>query len=113
MPDSGVNLISQGQLQKEGYALKIVSAGIEIKPNHVLAKLIENNLYILDTISFQHSLSSLATINSEMLKLWHFQLEDLGKQNILRLTTMSNGIDMSKPPPTDVCFLCSKTKIYV
>ncbi len=52
MPNFGVNLISQGQLQKEGYALKIVSAGIKIGPNRVLAKLIENNLYVLDTISF-------------------------------------------------------------
>ena len=54
MPDSGVNLISQGQLQEEGYTLKIVLAEIEIGPDHLLAKLIENNLYILDTISFQH-----------------------------------------------------------
>ena len=71
MPDSGVNLISQGQLQKEGYALKIISAGIEIEPNYVLAKLIKKNLYILNTISFQYSLSFLTVINPETLKLWH------------------------------------------
>ena len=113
MPNSGVNLISQGQLQKEGYALKIVSAGIEIGPNRVLAKLIENNLYVLDTISFQLSLSSFAGINPETLKLWHSRLGHLGKQNILRLTTMSEGIDLSKPPPTDACPPCSKAKMHV
>ncbi len=79
----------------------------------MLAKLIENNLYIFDTISFQHSLSSLATINPKTLKLWHSRLGHLGKQNILRLTTMSNRIDLSISPPTDACFPCSKAKMHV
>lgn len=52
MPDFGVNLISQGQLQRKKCALKIVLAGIEIGPDHMMAKLIENNLYILDTPNF-------------------------------------------------------------
>ncbi len=52
MPDFGVNLISQSRLQKKVYALKIVLAGIEIRSNYVLVKLIKNNLYIFDTISF-------------------------------------------------------------
>lgn len=71
MPNSRVNLISQRQLQKEKYVLKIVSAGIKIEPNKVLAKLIKNNLYVLNTISFQLLLSSFAKINPETLKLWH------------------------------------------
>ena len=33
MPNFRVNFISQGQLQKENWVLKIVSAGIEIRPN--------------------------------------------------------------------------------
>ncbi len=52
MPDSRVNLISQGLLQKERCAMRIVSAGMEIGPDQVMAKLIENNLYILDTPTF-------------------------------------------------------------
>ena len=79
----------------------------------MLAKLIENNLYILDTISFLHFLSSLATIKLKMLKLWHFQLGHLGKQKIFCLINISNGIDSSKPSPIEAYFPCSKAKIYI
>ena len=50
MPDSGVNLISQEQLQKQGYILKIFSAKNKIGPNKKLAELIKNNLYALNII---------------------------------------------------------------
>lgn len=113
MPDSGVNLISQRQVQREGCALKIVSAGIEIGPDQVMAELIENNLYILDTSNFPLLLSSLAAVNPETLKLWHSRLGHLGKQNIFRLITMSKRIDLSKPPPTDACLPCSQAKMHV
>lgn len=53
IPNFRVNLISQQQLQKEGYILKILSSEIQINTNRILAKLIENNLYILNTTSFQ------------------------------------------------------------
>lgn len=52
MPDSGVNFISQRQLQSKRCILKIDLAGIEIGSDKVMAKLIENNLYILDTPNF-------------------------------------------------------------
>lgn len=67
MPDSEVNFISQRHLQKKGYALKIVSSGIEIGPDYVMAKLIENILYILDTPNSQLSLSSFTIINPKTL----------------------------------------------
>lgn len=71
MPKFGVNFISQKQLQKERYALKTVLAEIEIKIDRVMAKIIENNLYILNTPNCQFSLSSPTIINPKILKLRH------------------------------------------
>lgn len=113
MPHSEVNLITQGQLQKKRYALKIVSTRIKIGLDQDMAKLIENNLYILDTLNFHLSLSSLAAINLETLKLSHSRLEHLGKQNFLCLTILSKGIDLSKPPLMDAFPPCSKAKMQV
>lgn len=112
MPDSGVNLIFQGQLQKKRYALKIILAKIEIGPNKVLAKLIENNFNIFNIISFQLLLFLLAGINLETFKLWHSRLGHLRNQNILCLITMSKRIDLSKSPPIDAYPLYSKAKMY-
>lgn len=78
-----------------------------------MAKLIENNLYVFDTCNSQLSLSSLAAINPETLKIWHSRLGYLGKQNILCLTIMSEGIDSSKPLTTDVCPPSSQAKMHV
>lgn len=50
--------------------MKIVSIQIEIRLKKMLAKFIENNFYIFDTISFQFLLFSLREINPETLKLW-------------------------------------------
>ena len=113
MLDSGVNLIFQGQLQREGYELKIVLAGIKIGPDQVLAKLIDNNLHILDTPNFQILLSFLAAVNPETLKIWHSRLEHLGKQNIFYLIIISEGINLLKPPPTDACPPCLQAKMKI
>lgn len=113
MPNSEVNFISQGQLQKEKCALKIVLAEIKIRPGQVMVKLIENNLSILDIPNFQLSLSFFAEDNPEILKIWHSQLEHLGKQNILCLITLSEKINLSKSPLTDACPPWSPAKMHV
>ena len=69
MPESGVNLISQGQLQKKGCLFKIVAADIEIDQEKVIAKLIENNFYILDTPNFLLLLLSFIGVNSNTLRI--------------------------------------------
>lgn len=75
----------------------------------ILARLVNNNLYIPDLADSVFPLTILAAINQDTIQLWHSRLEHLGKQNVLRLATMSKGIDLSKPPPTDACPPCAKT----
>ena len=48
VPDGGLNLISQGQLQRDGCPLKIVPEGIEIGNYGITARRQDNNLYILN-----------------------------------------------------------------
>lgn len=78
-----------------------------------MTKLIENNLYILDTPNFRLSFSLFTGINPETLRFWHPRLEHLEKQNILQLTTMLQGIDLSKPPPIHIYSHCSQAKMHV
>ncbi len=108
MPGSEINLISQGQLQREGCPLAIVSEGIESGKEKILARLANNNLYIPDLADSVFPPTALAAINQDTLQLWHSRLGHLGKPNVLRLETMSKGIDLSKPPPTDACPPCVK-----
>ena len=113
MSGSRVNLMSEGQLQREGCPPAIVKEGIEIGEHKVLARLVNNNLYIPDLADSIFPPTALAAINQDTLQLWHSRLGHLGKQNVLRLTTMSKGIDLSKSPPNDACIPCAKTGMKV
>lgn len=50
---------------------------------------------------------ALTAISGEQVKIWHERLGHLGEQNIRRLATMSEGIDLSKTPPSDACIPCT------
>lgn len=113
MPGSEVNLISQGQLQREGCPLAIVSEGIESGKQKILARFANNNLYIPDLADSVSPPTALAAINQDTLQLWHSRLGHLGKPNVLQLETMPKGIDLSKPPPTDACPPCVKIGMKV
>ena len=90
---AGVNLISQGQIHREGLQmLEITSQGIRIGDN-MFARLVDNNLYLMDILS--PGQLALAAINKDTLKIWHSCLGHLGHQNIIRLANMSQGIDLS------------------
>ena len=103
MPGSGVNLMSQGQLQREGCLLAIVSEWIEIGNEKILAQLVNNNLYLPDLADPVFPSTAFAAINEYTLQLWHSRHGHLSKSNVLWLATMSKGIDLSKPPPADAC----------
>ena len=79
MPGSGGNLISQGQLQREGCPLAIVSEEIEIGNEKILARLVNNNLYLLDLADSLFPSTAFAAINDDTLQLWHSRLGHLGK----------------------------------
>ncbi len=113
MPGSEVNFMSQGHLQREGCLLAIVSGRIEIGNEKILARLVNNNFYfsnLADSVFFS---TALAAINVDTLQLWHSRLGHLGKSNVLRLATMSKGIDHSKPPPADACPPCARSGMKV
>ena len=107
VPDGGLNLISQGQLQRDGCPLKIVPEGIEIGNYGITARRQDNNLYILNMWNVSEAALALAAINSEAIKMWHARLGHLGNQNILKLAGMSKGMDLTKPPPQDACPPCT------
>lgn len=103
MPDAGVNLISQDQIHRERLLpLTIIDDGICIVNKGMFARLIGNNLYIVDIAG--PSGFAFLSINEETLKTWHSRLGHLGRQNIINLAKgMSNGIDLTKPLPYSAC----------
>ena len=74
VPDGGLNLISQGQLQREGCPMQIVPSGIQVGSHGIMARRQENHLYILDLFNVPQATLALAVTNSEALKMWHARL---------------------------------------
>lgn len=90
--------------------MKITSDGIALGTSGIIAKLASNNLYLVhltkSTLSPKTDLA-LAAINGKTVKMWHERLGHLGEQNIHCLATMSEGINLSKPSPSDACIPCT------
>ncbi len=63
----------------------------------MFARLVDNNLYLMDILL--PGQLALAAINKDTLKILHSCLGHLGYQNIIRLANISQGIDLSQPPP--------------
>lgn len=109
--EATVSLISQGQIHRQGHRLRITSDGIALGNSGIVIKLSSNNLYLIHLTERASSLAktdlALTAINGETGKMWHERLGHLGEQNIRRLATMSEGIDLSKPPPSDACVPCT------
>lgn len=107
MPEAGVNLILEGQIHREHlYPLKIIDNGICIGNKDMFARLVENNLYIMDIAG--PSGFAFPSINEETLETWHSRLGHLGRQNIIKLVKgMANGIDITKLLPHSACKPCS------
>ncbi len=91
-------------MYREGYTLTIVSGGIEIGANGIIAKFMSSNLYFITTL-FRSTLSFSAFIalNPHTVDMWHSCLGHFGRQNVVKLAGMSEGIDLSQPPPSDAC----------
>lgn len=113
MLGSGVNLIFQGQLQRDGCSLVIVFEKIEIGKDKILAHFDNNNLYIPNLADSIFSSTFLTAINKDTLQLWHLRFGHLRKPNVLRLATMSKGIDLLKLPPADACITYAKIGMKV
>lgn len=111
MHHAGVNLISQGEIHQEGlHRLEIASQGIRVGAG-MFSRLVDNNLYLMDTFSSEPL--AMAAINKDTFRLWHSCLGRIGHQNMIQLAHMSEGIDLSKPPPEDVCIPCTKANMRV
>ena len=83
-------------MYREGYTLTIVSGGIEIGANKVIAKFMSNNLYFITTFPQSIlSFSAFIALNPHTVNMWHSRLGHLGKQNVVELARMSKGIDLS------------------
>ncbi len=101
---TSAHLISQGQMHREGYTLTVVSGGIEIGTNRVIAKFMSSNLYLIITLPQSTlSFSAFIALNYQTVDMWHSRLGHLGKRNVLKLAGMSEGINLSQTPPSDAC----------
>lgn len=113
IPAAVANLICQGKMQHEGYPLSIIQKGIKVMHTGILAHLIANNFYIIDTLHLDTkpadllSLAALSAMNRKTVRMLHEQLRHLETQNIHRLVNMSEGIVFTKSPPKDSCLSCS------
>lgn len=45
--------------------------------------------------------------------MWHSRLGHLGKQNVVKLAGMSDGMNLSLPPPSDACIPCARGTLQV
>lgn len=113
MSGSRVNLISQGSLQREKLPLTIISKGIEIDNEKILARFINNNFYIRKLADFVFFSTTLITINKNMLQFCHSRLGYLSKPNVFWLVKIAKSIDLSKSSPSDTCGPYTKTEIKV
>ena len=59
------------------------------------------------------SFSAFTALNPHTVDMWHSRLGHLGKQNIVKLAGMSEGIDLSQPPPSDASALCARGTLQV
>ncbi len=63
-----------------------------------------SNLYFITTFPRSTlSFSAFIALNPHNVDIWHSRLCHLGKQNVVKLARMSEGIDLSQPPPSDAC----------
>ncbi len=101
-------------MHREGYTLAIFLGGMEIGANGVIAKFMSSNLYLITTL-LRSTLSFFAFIalNPHTVDMWHSRLGHLGKQNVVKLAGMSEGIDLSQPSPSDACIPCARGTLQV
>ena len=101
-------------MYKEDYALIINSGGIEIGTTRVITKLMFSNLYFITTLPYiTLSFWAYATLNPYTVNMWYLRLGHLGKQNIVKLAGMSDGIDHTILPPSDTCISCIRSTLQV
>lgn len=77
----------------------------------ILAKLMANNCYIVNTLSMDRttvniadlSLFTLSSISDIIVKMWHKRLDHLEIQNIYQLVGISKEMNFTKPQLKDLC----------
>ena len=101
-------------MHREGYTLTVIPCGIEIGTTGVIAKFMSSNLYLITTLpQTTPSFSAYSALNPHTVDMWHSRLGHLEKQNIFKLARMSDRIDLSLPPPSDVCIPCARDTLKV
>ena len=119
LPGASANLISSSKLQRAGCPLEFVSKGIAIGRNGVLAELQNTDLYHIDVSPEATALHAQATAaaatarNQEAVDYWHQLTGHLGKQNVLKLPQIVDGVDLNHPPSNEDCWcvVCAETRM--
>ena len=89
-------------MNRESYTLTIIPSGIEIGTTRVIAKFMFSNLYLITTLpQTTPSFSAYTALNPYKVDMWHSRLGHLGKQNVVELAGICDGIDLSLPPPSN------------
>ena len=114
--EATVSLVSQGQIHRQGHRLKLIPEGIALGDSDIVAKLTGNNFYLIHLMKpfakASQSNTALAAINGKTVQMWHSCLGHLGEQNIHRLVTISEGINLTKPPSKDTCAPCTIASLH-
>lgn len=90
------------------------AGGIKIGTTGVIAKFMSSNLYLITTLpQTTPFFSAYKALNPHTVDMWHSRLGHLGKQNVVKLAGMSDGMDLSLPPPSDACIPCARGTLQV
>ncbi len=101
-------------MHREGYTLTIIPCGNEMGTNRVIAKFMSSNLYLITTLpQTTPPFSAYTALNPHTVHMWHSRLGHLGKQNVVKLVEMSDGMDLSLPAPSDACIPCARGPLQV
>ena len=110
-PDMDANLLSTTTLYNLGFEVSSKPGlGVRILKDDILIAdtVREGKLFRLKTV--QHQAQSATTTVGESMAVWHRRLAHLGEQNIIKLTRMAEGIQLSKDSILGICGSCQKGK---
>jgi hypothetical protein len=110
-PDMDANLLSTTTLYDLGFEVSSKPGlGVRILKDDILIAdtVREGKLFRLKTV--QHQAQSATTTVGESMAVWHRRLAHLGEQNIIKLTRMAEGIQLSKDSILGICGSCQKGK---
>jgi hypothetical protein len=111
-PKMSSNLLSTTTILDHGFEISMKLDHINIlKDSHLIANTVhEGNLYRLKTRSYANKAVAVSRPKEEDITLWHRRLGHMGEDDVRKLSTMAEGINISTESKLDVCQSCLEGK---